>query len=135
MERSTGDKGLALEALLLFHIQLVCETYKPHLPLTVVDNCCYVVGEEKRSSVLLSWHGNFLRWNTADSYSRTNFLNSEPTIYHILSSEFVLRLKTAASLRSLGTASYLLLIVCFSSCTADVVEDVVRAMYNTVLQQ
>lgn len=47
----------------------------------------------------------------------------------------MLRLETATSLQSLGTAFYLLLIICFSSCTADVVEDVVKAMYNTVLQQ
>lgn len=109
MERNTGDKGLALEALLLFYIQSVFMQGSP--TSTVLDNCCYTVREEKRCSILLSWHGDISYWH---------FLNSEPTIYHILWWVFMLRLETATSLQSLGTAFYLLLIICFSSCTADV---------------
>lgn len=62
-----------------------------------------------------------LRWNTADdSYSRTNFLNSETKIYYILSWIFVQRHKTVTSSQSLGNSSYLMFIVCFSSCVVEV---------------
>lgn len=114
MERSTGDKRLALEALLLFDILLLRDREREEFfhPSCLIVILLLVLN--------LLTHTQHLSWNTTDNYSRTNFLNSETTNYYNLSWIFVQRHETPTSLQSLGTSSYLMFFVCFSSCIAEV---------------